>query len=64
LAWLFERAATDLVLIQHDKVLNPHHAAVAAGFLLKRLDHLEAVARDLDVKTRFWMDILGVSVSG
>ncbi len=41
----------------------------AAGFLthafpLKRLDHLAAVAPDLDATTRYWADVLGVPVAG
>jgi catechol 2,3-dioxygenase-like lactoylglutathione lyase family enzyme len=33
-------------------------------FPLKRLDHLAAVAPDLDEKTRFWTDVLGVPLAG
>jgi catechol 2,3-dioxygenase-like lactoylglutathione lyase family enzyme len=33
-------------------------------FPLKRLDHLAAVAPDLEAATRFWGDIFGVPVSG
>jgi hypothetical protein len=64
LAWLFERAATDLALIQQDKCPDPHYAPVAAGFPLQGLDHFAAVAHDLDVKTPFWTDVLGVPVAG
>jgi catechol 2,3-dioxygenase-like lactoylglutathione lyase family enzyme len=63
-AWLdlHERAGTDLVLVQHA-------AAEPAGdtvhFLqVKRLDHLAAVAHDLEATTRFWADALGVPVAG
>jgi catechol 2,3-dioxygenase-like lactoylglutathione lyase family enzyme len=34
------------------------------AFPLKRLDHLAAVAPDLDEKTRFWTDVLGVPLAG
>jgi catechol 2,3-dioxygenase-like lactoylglutathione lyase family enzyme len=33
-------------------------------FPLKRLDHLAAVAYDLDKQCRFWEDVLGVAVTG
>ncbi len=33
-------------------------------FPLKRLDHLAAVAHDLDKQCRFWEDVLGVPVAG
>ncbi len=36
----------------------------AHDFPLKRLDHLAAVAPDLEAATRFWGDVLGVPVSG
>jgi catechol 2,3-dioxygenase-like lactoylglutathione lyase family enzyme len=71
-AWLplHDRAGTDLVLVRHARPAEERHAeAVRAGLLahalpLKRLDHLAAVAHDLDEKTRFWDDVLGVSVAG
>jgi catechol 2,3-dioxygenase-like lactoylglutathione lyase family enzyme len=33
-------------------------------FPLKRLDHLAAMAPDLEASTRFWVDVLGVAVHG
>lgn len=36
----------------------------AHDFPLKRLDHLAAVAPDLETATRFWSDVLGVPVFG
>jgi catechol 2,3-dioxygenase-like lactoylglutathione lyase family enzyme len=33
------------------------------AFPLKRLDHLAAIAPDLEAKTRFWADVLGVPVA-
>lgn len=60
----------DLRLIQY----YPSHAARWArreaagllrhGFPLKRLDHLAAVAADLEADTRFWRDTLGVPLFG
>ncbi len=72
LAWLplHEQAGTDLVLVQHACPVPERYAAVAqAGLLehafpLRRLDHLAVVTHDLDVKTRFWSDVLGVPVAG
>jgi catechol 2,3-dioxygenase-like lactoylglutathione lyase family enzyme len=63
-AWLslHERAGTDLVLRRRDEAVPsglPAHA-----FPLKRLDHLAVVTHDLDEKTRFWSDVLGVPVAG
>lgn len=65
-----DQALTDLRLIQY----HPSHAArherrAASGLLshalpLKRLDHLAAVAPDLEAATRFWVDVLGVPVAG
>jgi hypothetical protein len=64
LAWLpvQEQGATDLVLI--DKFLDPQYAPVAPAFPLKLLDHLAAVAHDMDAKTRFWTGVLGLPVAG
>jgi catechol 2,3-dioxygenase-like lactoylglutathione lyase family enzyme len=63
-------AAADIRLIQY----HPSHAArherrAAAGLLdqgfpLKRLDHLAAVAPDIEASTRYWTDVLGVPVAG
>jgi catechol 2,3-dioxygenase-like lactoylglutathione lyase family enzyme len=58
------------VLVEHAKASRDQHTAtVPQGDLghslpLKRLDHLAAVAHDLDAKTQFWADVLGVSVTG
>jgi catechol 2,3-dioxygenase-like lactoylglutathione lyase family enzyme len=63
-AWLplHDRAGTDLVLVGHPsrRVEGPP----AHRFPLKRLDHLAVVTHDLDEKTRFWSETLGVPVSG
>jgi catechol 2,3-dioxygenase-like lactoylglutathione lyase family enzyme len=72
LGWLplADRAATDLVLIQYLRPFtDPHAGTTTAGgsgerFPLKRLDHLAAVAHDLDWKTRFWVEGLGVPPVG
>jgi catechol 2,3-dioxygenase-like lactoylglutathione lyase family enzyme len=62
-AWLplHDQAGTDLLLVQSPAVTP---APPAHGFPLKRLDHLAAVAHDLDAKTRFWAEVLGVPVAG
>jgi catechol 2,3-dioxygenase-like lactoylglutathione lyase family enzyme len=64
MAWLalHDRSGTDLVLIR-----QPPPAP--EGFLdhpfpLKCLDHLAVVTHDLEGKTRFWSDVLGVPVAG
>lgn len=72
MAWLplHGQAGTDLVLVRHARSVQERHAAAEqAGLLghalrLKRLDHLAAVAHDLEAKTRVWADILGVPVAG
>ena len=58
---LREQAGTDIVLIQTapTDAPTPQHA-----FPLRRLDHLAAVTPDLEAKTRFWTDVLGVPVAG
>jgi hypothetical protein len=71
-AWLplRETAGTDVVLVQHSRTAQDRHAdAVRAGLLdhsfpLRRLDHLAAVTHDLDEKTRFWAEVLGVPAAG
>jgi catechol 2,3-dioxygenase-like lactoylglutathione lyase family enzyme len=62
-AWLpvRDRAGADLVLVPADA---PAVAAADHAFPLKRLDHLAAVAHDLEAATRFWADVLGVPASG
>lgn len=65
-----DRAMTEIVLIQYPESPADRHARhEAAGLLdhrfpLARLDHLAAVAPDLDAATRFWTDTLGVPVAG
>lgn len=63
-AWLpvQDRAGTNLVLIEEGKgqVTGP----CEHRFPLRRLDHLAAVTPDLEVKTRFWVEVLGVAVHG
>jgi catechol 2,3-dioxygenase-like lactoylglutathione lyase family enzyme len=62
-AWLplREQAWTDLLLV-HSTAETP--ALAAHGFPLKRLDHLAAVTHDLEARTRFWADVLGMPVAG
>ncbi len=58
---LNEQAGTDLVLSRH----KPQAAIVPAhSFPLNRLDHLATVTHDLEAKTRYWADVLGVPVAG
>jgi methylmalonyl-CoA/ethylmalonyl-CoA epimerase len=66
-AWLplHEQAGTDLLLIEQDHPAD----AVPSGLLdhsfpLRRLDHLAVVTPDLEAKTGFWAEVLGVAVSG
>jgi catechol 2,3-dioxygenase-like lactoylglutathione lyase family enzyme len=71
LAWLplHEQAGTDLVLMQHTHPVGERHAAAEQGGLfahalrLKRLDHLATVTHDLEARTRFWTEVLGVGVA-
>jgi catechol 2,3-dioxygenase-like lactoylglutathione lyase family enzyme len=72
LAWLplHDQAGTDLVLVQHAVPEQERHAAamrqglLGHAFPLKRLDHLAVVAHDLETRTRFWSEVLGVAVAG
>lgn len=65
-----EQAMADLRLIAYPETGPERHARhTAAGlfdhsFPLKRLDHLAAVAPDLEAATRFWSETLGVPVWG
>jgi catechol 2,3-dioxygenase-like lactoylglutathione lyase family enzyme len=65
-----ERAGTPLALVAYTTARNESlPARLNAGLLdhafpLKRLDHLAAIAPDLDAATRFWADVLGVPVFG
>jgi hypothetical protein len=59
---LHDRAGTDLVLVGPTEGARsdyPDHA-----FPLRRLDHLAAVAPDLEAKMCFWAEVLGVPVAG
>jgi catechol 2,3-dioxygenase-like lactoylglutathione lyase family enzyme len=59
-----------VVLIQYVEPRPEQSARRAASgvfshaFPLKRLDHLAAMAPDLEASTRFWVDVLGVPVHG
>ena len=72
MAWLplHEQAGTDLVLVRHGQTPEQRQAAATAhgllahSFPLKRLDHLAIVTHDLEAKTRFWAEVLGVPVAG
>jgi catechol 2,3-dioxygenase-like lactoylglutathione lyase family enzyme len=61
-------AATPLGLIQWSQGQAERHAAFAAlgqhTFPLKRVDHLAAVAPDLDTSCTFWDKVLGVPTIG
>jgi catechol 2,3-dioxygenase-like lactoylglutathione lyase family enzyme len=63
-------AATRLGVIHYARSQAERHArfletgALAHDLPLKRLDHLAAVAPDLDRSTRFWTDVLGVPLAG
>ncbi len=62
--------ALDAGLVQYtDSAPERHARRAAAGrfkhaFPLKRLDHLAAIAPDIEASTRFWVDVLGVPVFG
>ena len=63
-------AATRLGVIQYARPRAERHArlrdtgALAHDLPLKHLDHLAAVAPDLDRSSQFWTDVLGVPVAG
>jgi catechol 2,3-dioxygenase-like lactoylglutathione lyase family enzyme len=57
-----EQAGVNLALMQAQEAAAP--VAGKNTFPLKRLDHLAAVTPDLDGKTRFWTDVLGVPLAG
>lgn len=61
-------AATGLVLIEYARSQAERHAALAAhgehALPVKRLDHLAAVAPDLERSCRYWEEVLGVPVAG
>lgn len=63
-AWLplHEKAGPDLVLVRHGVAVRP--GLPGHCFPLGRLDHLAAVTHDLEEKTRFWDEVLGVPVAG
>jgi catechol 2,3-dioxygenase-like lactoylglutathione lyase family enzyme len=62
--------AVNLALVQYTQPHDDAHASLSKAGLLthdlpvKRLDHLAAIAPDLESATRFWTDVLGVPVSG
>jgi catechol 2,3-dioxygenase-like lactoylglutathione lyase family enzyme len=62
-SWLTDddRAGTTMLFSNGSwrRDFNPGHT-----FALKRLDHLAAVAHDLDAQCRFWEDVLGVPATG
>jgi catechol 2,3-dioxygenase-like lactoylglutathione lyase family enzyme len=64
------RSLVDLRLIQYpDDAATRYRRHAEAGlfkhaFPLKRLDHLAAVAPDLEATTRYWTDTLGIPASG
>ncbi len=62
-AWLpaAGRAGTDLVLIERDRGAT---GLEGQAFPLLRLDHLAAVAPDMEEKTAFWERVLGVPQVG
>jgi catechol 2,3-dioxygenase-like lactoylglutathione lyase family enzyme len=64
MAWLplHDQAGTDLVLVRHTGPVRT--GLLDHTFPLKRLDHLAVVTRDLEEKTRYWSDVLGVPVAG
>jgi catechol 2,3-dioxygenase-like lactoylglutathione lyase family enzyme len=57
-----DKAGVNLALVQAQGATQP--AGGRNTFPLKRLDHLAAVAPDLDAKTHFWTDVLGVPLAG
>ena len=61
-------AAASIRLIQYYKSAEERHTEDLGGrqhaFPLKRLDHLAAVAPDLDRSCRFWDEVLGVPTIG
>ena len=65
-----ERAVVDLRAIQYPEDSDARHrrhaeaGLLAHAFPLKRLDHLAAVAPDLEAATRYWTDVLGVPLHG
>lgn len=61
---LHELAGTDLILLRSSRSGHPNAALMAHAMPLRRLDHLAVVTHDLDVKTRFWADALGIPVAG
>jgi catechol 2,3-dioxygenase-like lactoylglutathione lyase family enzyme len=67
LAWLplQEQAGTDLVLVGHDRPAEADRTGLLShSFPLRRLDHLAVVATDLEARSRFWSEGLGVPITG
>lgn len=59
---LREMAGTDLILVTHGDAVTP--SPPDHSFPLLRLDHLAAITHDLEEKSRFWAEVLGVPVAG
>lgn len=61
-AWLpiADQAGTDLVLL----AASLTHAPAHNRFPIRRLDHVAAVTHDLDAKTRYWSEVLGLPATG
>jgi len=61
-------AATPIGLVEYTSTLAERHADIAKlgqhEMPLKRLDHLAAVAPDLDRSCKFWDEVLGVPTIG
>jgi catechol 2,3-dioxygenase-like lactoylglutathione lyase family enzyme len=57
---LSDRAGARILLVPH----SPAPETPAHRLPVKRIDHLAIVAHDLEAKTQFWTDILGVPVTG
>jgi catechol 2,3-dioxygenase-like lactoylglutathione lyase family enzyme len=67
LAWLalHDQAGTDLVLAGQDgRAAAGGPAPPGHSFPLRRLDHFAVITHDLEVKSRFWAEVLGVAVAG
>lgn len=58
-----ERAATDILLVQYQTSAKTRKGPTH-NLPIRRLDHLAAVAADLEAQTRFWVDVLGVPLFG
>ncbi|MCE9532072.1 MAG: VOC family protein [Planctomycetes bacterium] len=54
-----EAGATIILRERTDEIVDTTHP-----FPIRRLDHLAAVAHDLEAQCRFWTDVLGVPLFG